>query len=219
MREMKAAELVIDYTLYPRNNVDALNKRQIVEAIKEGERMPPVVIDKKSKRVVDGVHRTLGYLEVDENSNIDVIEKTFKNDAAMFLEAMRLNAHHGARLDPCDRTHCLIVATKLKISLDAVAGALHVPIEKLGRLQDTRMAKTRGGLSIPLKRTMSHMAGRRLTKQQVNANERSSGMNQSFYPNQIIDLIENDLLDKEDEKLLERLQHLHGLLDTLLAAV
>ncbi len=219
MRTIKAAEIVIDYTLYPRNSVDEHNVRCIMDAIRTGERLPPVLIDKKSKRVVDGVHRIKAHLRLDEDAKIEVAEKDFKNDAAIFLEAMRLNADHGAKLDSCDRTHCLVVAERLKINIDAVAGALHMPKEKLGNLRNRRIAKTAKGLAVPLKRTLQHMAGRRLTKQQIAANERSSGMNQAFYVNQLVDLIEAELLDQEDEKLLEALRHLHGLLDTLLPAV
>ncbi len=222
MRTIRVSEVVIDYTLYPRNNVDAHNVRGMMDAIKSSESLPPIRIDKASKRVIDGVHRLKAYLQLDDDDDfeIEVIEKTYKDEAAMFVDAMRLNASHGTKLDPCDRTHCLIVAERLKIPLDAVAGALHMPVDKLGNLRSTRTAKTPGGnLVVPLKRTMRHMAGRRLTKAQIAANERSSGMNQSFYVNQIIDLIESKLLDRKDEKLLQRLQHLHGLLDTLLAAV
>jgi ParB/Sulfiredoxin domain len=213
MRTIKASEIVLDFTLYPRNNVDEHNVRTIVDAILAGETLPPVLIDRKSKRAIDGFHRTKAYLRADENAEIEVIEKTFKDEAAMFLEAMRLNASHGARLDPCDRTHCVIVAERLNIPLDAVAGALHMPVEKLGNLQADRTAKTSRGLSVPLKRTFRHMAGKKLTKSQVAANERSSGMNQSFYVNQVIEMIEAELIDKEDNKLFERLAYLHGLLE------
>ena len=219
MRTIKAAELIMDFDLYPRNDLDKRNVRCLVEAIESGETLPPVVIDRKSKRIVDGFHRTRAYLRLDENAEIEVIEKSFKTDAAIFLEAMRLNADHGVKLDPHDHVHCLIVAERLKISFDAVAGALHVSADKLGSLRITRTATSvSDGLAVPLKRTMKHMAGRRLTKRQITANQRSSGMNQAFYANQLIDLIETKLLDMEDEKLIERLQHLHELLTSLLVA-
>ena len=219
MREMKAAELVLDFDLYPRNNLDAHNVRGIVDALEAGVELPPVVIDATSKRVVDGFHRTRAKLRHGgDDAMIVVIEKKYKAEADIFLDAMRYNAAHGARLDPCDRTRCTIIAEQLHIPLIAVAGALNMPLDKLGRLRDDRIAKGVGGLTIPLKRTNRHMAGRKLNKAQQAANERSSGMNQVFYVNQIIDLIEADLLDKSDDKLLERLRHLHGLLEGLLVA-
>lgn len=218
MRTIKAATLVLDYTLYPRNNVDRHNVLSIKDAIAAGEHMPPAICDKRSTRVTDGFHRVIATLELDPEGTIDVVEKSYKNEQEMFLDAMRLNASHGAKLDSCDRTRCLLIAERLSIPVDSVAGALHVPIDRLGKLRNERTATTSAGLEVPLKRTFRHMADKRLNKRQIEVNERSSGMNQAFYVNQIIDMLESDLLDKSDESLLERLRHLHGLLDELLAA-
>ena len=186
MRTMKAAELVLDFDLYPRNNLDAHNVRAIVDALEAGVELPPVVIDKTSKRVVDGFHRVRAKLRFGgEEAEIDVIEKSYKNEAALFEDAMKYNAMHGARLDPCDRTRCVIIATRLKMTLARVAGALNMPEDKLGKLANNRTAKGLGGLTVPLKRTNQHMAGKKLNKVQQAANERSSGMNQVFYVNQV----------------------------------
>lgn len=45
-----------------------------------------------------------------------------------------------------------------------------------------------------------------------------SGMNQSFYANQLIELLESKMLAINDERLMERLRHLHTLLDDVLVA-
>ena len=219
MKKMKAAELVLDFGLYPRNNVDEHNVKNLVDALAAGTELPPVIIDRKSKRVVDGFHRVRAHLRLfGDNAEIDVITKNYKNDAELFLDAMRYNASHGAKLDTCDRTHCVIIAERLSIPLDAVAGALHMPERNLGALRNDRTAQGPGGLAVALKRTNRHFAGLQLTKVQEEANRRSSGMNQVFYVNQIIDLIESKLLDTEDKKLLGRLRDLHGLLEGLLVS-
>ena len=217
MRKMKAAELVLDFDLYPRNNVDSHNVHTIMDAMALGVKMPPVVICKRTKRVADGFHRVRAALRCDPNAEVEVVEKVYRSDAEFFLDAMRYNAHHGAKLDPCDRTRCTIIADRLSIPLDKLAGALHMPTDKLGDLKATRTATSTGGLSIPLKRTVQHMAGQMLTKAQVAANSGLSGMNQQFYVNQIISLIENGMLNKEDAKLFERLAKLRELLDDVLA--
>jgi len=219
MQTIKAAELVLDFDLYPRNNIDQHNVRCIMDAMELAIEMPPVIADRKTKRVVDGFHRVRAALKRDPDGTVTVIFKMYRTEAELFLDAMRYNAAHGARLDPCDRTRCLLISERLSIPIEAVAGALHVSEGKLGELRQTRTATTSAGLEIPLKRTIRHMAGRRLTKAQCQVNDRSSGMNQTFYANQLIDLIESNLLDKEDGKLLERLRKLHELLDWLLAAV
>ena len=187
MRKMKAIEVILDFDLYPRNNLDAFNIRNLVEALELGVELPPIVIDKKSKRAVDGFHRVRAAIRYGGDlAEITVIEKSYKNDAEMFLDAMKYNADHGAKLDQADRVHCIIVAERLKISPEAVAGALHIPVDKVGALANDRIA-TCGSLRIPLTRTNRHMAGRRLSKKQRAANERSSGMNQQFYVNQRVE--------------------------------
>lgn len=219
MKRIKPAELVIDLTIYPRMNVDPGNVKRLMEAHLAGEELPPIIIDKKSRRVIDGVHRLKMYLAaMKDDEEIEVVEKSYPNEAAMFLDAMKYNASHGAALDRCDRTHCAIIAERLSIPLEAVAGALHMPLEKLGELRVHRTAKDAGGLTIPIKQTIRHMAGKKFTKRQEEANDRLSGMNQSFYANQLIELIESKMLDMEDDKLLDRLRHLHGLLEGVLVS-
>lgn len=218
MHKVKAGELVLDFDLYPRNNVDSHNVGVLVNALAAGATLPPVVIDKKSKRVIDGFHRVRAYLRhLGELAEIEVIARSFKDDAEMFLEAMRYNSSHGVQLDQCDRTHCIIIAERLRIPMEAVAGALHMPADKLGELRTSRTA-INGKLVVPLKQTVRHFAGKQLTKRQVEANVKLSGMNQQFYANQLIELLESRMLDTSDERLVERLRVLHGLLDDVLAA-
>jgi hypothetical protein len=132
---------------------------------------------------------------------------------------MRLNASHGARLDPFDRAHCAIVAERLRIPEDAVAGALNMTVDRLATLKANRTARTAGGLSIPLKAGVAKkFAGRKLTKGQEAANEKLSGMSPLFHVNQLILLIENDMLADDDDNLEAGLRKLHGLIEGRIAA-
>lgn len=220
MKKMLAAECVLDFDLYPRNNVDSSNVSRIMMALEAGHELPPVVIDRKTKRVIDGFHRIRATLRVfGAEAMIAVIEKDYASEKEMFLDAVRYNAHHGAPLDSADRTRCLIMAERLRISLDSVAQALSVKKSKLSDMKATRIG-TANGIQIPLKRTISaQFAGEKLTPIQVEANTKLSGMSQAFYVNQVITLIEADMLDSENEYLMERLKVLHGLLDGVLAAL
>ena len=213
MRLMKAAELVVDYTLYPRNNVDRNHIKVLVDALAAGAELPPIIVDKKSKRVVDGVHRRGANLRYHgDEAEVNVIEKNYRNDAEMFLDALRYNGAHGAKLDSCDRTHCVILGERLGLTIAAISGALNMPVERLGELRTDRTATNSSGLSVALKRTVRHFAGRKLTKRQEAANDSLSGMTQTFYANQLIHLIEAKMLDTSDAALMERLQVLAELL-------
>lgn len=213
MRKVKAADLILDFDLYPRNSIDSHNVNSLIDALASEGELPPVVIDKRSRRVVDGFHRVKAHIAFfgEDKAEIMVAEKQYRNEREMFLDAMRYNASHGAKLDSCDRTHCLLVAERLKIPTEDVAGALHIAVDKLAALRVDRTARS-GALTIPLKRTIQWKAGTALTKEQVSANTRLSGMNQQFYVNQLITLLETDLLDTSDEILMTRLQTLSNLL-------
>jgi len=214
MKQIKVAELMFDYTLYPRNNIDAGNVRFLVDAISAKVDLPPIVVEKDSLRIVDGFHRGKAYLRVlGEDGEITVLPRKYKSEAHLFLEAMRLNANHGVKLDPCDRMHCLIIADRLKIDEEEVAGALNMPTERLAKLRSTRTGFTKNGQPLALKNTIrKQFAGKKLTKRQEEANGKFSGWSQVFYVNQVIELIESNMLDVENESLMGRIKVLDDLL-------
>jgi len=222
MREVPISRLVLDFNLYPRPDVDSQHVAYLAEAIRAGSELPPIVIDAASKRVIDGFHRLHAHKRVNgPDSKIKVLEKTYASEGEMFIDAVRYNAAHGRTLSRYDRVHCILKAEEFKLEVERVADALHLTVETIGQLRVERVGKLRvaGVPEVPLKQTIRHMAGKTLTKGQQDANEKLSGMNQMFYVNQIITLIENDLLDKANEQLMEKLQKLHELLDDVLAKV
>ncbi len=213
MKSIKVANLVLDFELYPRPQVDSTHVSELVGAINAGADLPPVVYDEKTKKVADGFHRVKAVMRVGgADAEIMGVAKKFKTDRELFAYAMEFNSAHGRRLTPFDRARCLIIGERLKMDTNLIAGALHVTTDNLVGLKTSRMAKGQNSGSSPLKQTIAHMRGKKLTKKQWKANDKLSGMRQSFYVEQVILLIENDLLDRSNEKLLERLQHLKGLI-------
>ena len=198
---LKCSELVFDFDLYPRPNIDAAHVRNIMTALEAGEELPPIVVDEKSKRIVDGFHRVRAMQRHDkDNATIQAILHSYASDKALFLEAVRLNAAHGRSLTSYDRAHAIILADKLGIDHDVLAGALRMTLARVNDLRIERSAIAEK-LTVPLKRTIRHMAGRKLSKGQQEANVKLSGMDAGFYVRQVILLLENDLLDPEDEEL------------------
>jgi hypothetical protein len=220
MKTRKLSELVLDFDLYPRASIDTHHAAEMQKAVEAGAKLPPIIICKRSKRIADGVHRYRVYVRLfGLDFLVEVIEKGYKTDADLFLDAVRYNASHGLRMDTHDKTHCILRAKELHISATALAGVLNMDPKRIGELRETRTA-TAGNLhaALPIKRTIQHMAGKQLTKPQVEANERLSGMHQTFYVNQVITLIENDLLDTSDEVLMDRLKALGELIAGVTAA-
>jgi ParB-like chromosome segregation protein Spo0J len=221
MRMINANQLVFDQDLYPRGEVDKQNVTYIVRALEAGKVMPPIVIDKASKRIVDGIHRWHAHRQYagDETVQVECIEKSYKSDAELFLDAAQLNASHGQNLTMFDRTRCVMIAQRLHIPDNAIAGALNMTQDKVGAMKQERTgymrsANGRGVTSftkdriIPLKRSIRHMAGRLLTQKQAEANEKLSGMDAIFHVLQLLTMIDNDLLDLSDARLRSKLVEL-----------
>lgn len=219
MRKRKLSELVLDFDLYPRATVDSYHANDMQKAVEAGVKLPPIIICRKSKRIADGFHRHRVYSRLfGADHEVEVEERDYANDADLFLDAIRFNVSHGLRMDTHDKTHCILKAKDLRIATTALASVLHMDPKRIGELKIARTATAdslRG--AIPIKRTIQHMAGRQLSEPQVQANKVLSGMNQSFYVNQVITLIESDLLDVADEKMMERLRHLGELIDGIAA--
>lgn len=214
MRTIKLSQIVFDYHLYPRAELDTQHVTYMRQALQAGVTLPPFIIDKKSRRCIDGFHRGSAYKrEFGEGHQVEVIEKSYRTEAEMFADAMRYNANHGRTLTRFDRTHCILRAEEFGLTNEQIASALSLTVEAVGQLRANRVGTLRSsGHPIPLKRTIQHKAGQTLTKAQEEANGRLSGMNQVFYVNQLIDLLENDLLDQGDKNLLKRLERLSELL-------
>lgn len=220
MQQRKIGELVVDFNLYPRTTVDMVQVGYLKEAEAAKRPIDPIVICGKSRRIVDGVHRHKMYSALyDQDHLIDVIENRYRNEAEILAEAIRLNSSHGKMLSRCDRVHCLLLAEKVSLSIDEAAKAMAMTVETLTTLRADRVATglsdSRKAEPIALKQTIRHMSGKKLTVDQVAANDKLSGMNQLFYVNQLITLIESDLLDMDNEDLLQRLQRLAGLIRKL----
>lgn len=209
MKTVLAKDLVFDFTIYPRVDVDSTNVSRIEEALRVKTSMPPVVIEEKSNRIVDGFHRVKAYLAVfGPKYGVECATKRYKNDGELFMDAMKYNANHGRALSPYDRVRCVTIAQGLHIEVNHIASSLSVTVDKIGDLLKTRTAHGAGGHVVPLKNTIKHMAQQDLTPEQETANKKLSGLNQLFYINQVLLLIESGLLNLADANIAEGIERL-----------
>ena len=225
MKQINISEIIMDYSLYPRHNIDSQHAYYIAEAIKAGAIMPPIILDNKSKKVIDGFHRITAFKKLKINK-IDSLLKKYSNEKEMFIDAMRLNSTHGRMLTKWDRKRCALISEELKIDNDIVAGVLQISIDTLTELKVTvaiekeftvnigsnKINKSKGGYipqrKVALKRTFNHKAGQELTREQIETNKKSSGMPLSFYANQIIRAIETNMVNLKNESEVISLKNL-----------
>lgn len=217
MKHISVSKVVLDYNLYPRHEVQSYNVNLIAEALNSGTVLPPIIIDRKSKRVIDGFHRVKAYEKLyGEHAKIPCVEKDYASEKEMFAEAIEANSKHGRNLSLYDRARCLARAEELKMDISVVAHALNMTIETLGKLKAERLGYFQS-TPIVLKRTTAHLAGGHLTREQVAYNEQAGGMPASFFINQLISMIESDSVNWDDENVTRGFKRLYELLDKALA--
>jgi hypothetical protein len=217
---VKLIDLVEDFTIYPRMTVDRQNVRSIRDAIAAGRPMAPIVVDRASKRIVDGVHRFREAKESDR-TEIEVEWRDYPNEAALREDAMALNSSHGRRLSPWDIAHCIEMGKRYKIKAENLAKALGITLARLREIEASREARVlvRPGQTetVQLKRTVTHLVGTELRPVQAEGAAKCGGMMAIYYVNQVVNLLEHDLIDSNNEALAERLTHLARLLEKRLA--
>jgi len=215
MQMMPLEKLVLNWDLYPRRNVDATQVRRMVAALHAGEDLPPILVDRQRLWVVDGFHRHAAYTRA-KASEAPVELKSYRDEAAMLLEAVALNARHGVPLEPMDQVRSYLLAQDLGIEPARIAQALAVPAEHLGEIMQSRIATGPDGLPLIVKRTISRThAGRHLSKAQAAVNERLVGMRVEYYLARTTELIRHRLLDLTDPHIVDLLRDLKAALDTL----
>ena len=178
--KMKVLELIVDWALWPRyeaNDLDSTNVSRMKEALRAGIELPPIIVDAKSFRITDGVHRQKAYLSVyGEGAEAQVELREYKNEGAMFLDAARLNQTQGLPLSPKDKVHVLLVGRRMKLPLAKIADALGMRKEKAEELIAKRTATTSKGEKIPLAAGAMKLAGKHLNKEQEKFARTSNGM-------------------------------------------
>jgi hypothetical protein len=218
MKTVKAALLVEDLSIYPRFSVDQIYVRRLAEALLAGESLPPVVADKKSMRVVDGFHRRRAYIAAyGPEAKIPVEWKEYKDTREMFLDVLRYNARHGRRLTTGEEVRCVLIGEELGVSREKVAETLGIRREVLEGKVERRIAEGPVTREV-LKPAATHLAGTRLTHEQVEVNRRLGGHRASFYASQLIMLIRAGCVGEGDERAIKYLRELYDLLSEFLRA-
>jgi hypothetical protein len=216
METVKAALLVEDLSIYPRFAVDQIYVRRLAEALLAGESLPPVVADRNSMRLVDGFHRRRAYLAAyGPEVEIAVEWKEYRNTKEMFLDVLRYNARHGKRLSAGEEVRCVLIGEELGVSREKVAETLGIRREVLDGRVERKVADGPATREV-LKPAVTHLAGSRLSAEQVEVNRKLGGHYAAFYINQILLLIRSGCLDSGSEKLRALLKELHAELTELL---
>lgn len=218
--KVKAIDLVYDWNLWPRQSaqrLDSTNVARMREAIRSGFPLPPVIVNAKDMRIIDGFHRTQAHLDVlGDDAEVDAILKTYKTDAEMFLEAGATNHHHGLPMSPKDRAHFISKCRKMRIPWPAIAEALNMDPKRVREFVEKRTAKTESGETIPLSAGARSLAGKTLTPVQEHYARTSNGCMPEMYISMLLNALRADgvvMSDQTIRKLKELSDEIMVILD------
>lgn len=208
---VKLGQLKEDFSIYPRPcGIDSGHKDQIAEAIRAGAVMPQIIVEDKTLRIVDGMHRKHGLYKLHggkeaEQLDVRVIARTYASDQELLLDAFSLNVSHGRSLTAYDKKYAILLAEKLGIATALIATALNMTVERVKECKTTCATVENTRVVTPLKTPIRHMEGKEITQEQADAIPRLGGNQQMFYVNQLILLIDTNLIDTDNEPLMEKL--------------
>jgi ParB-like nuclease domain len=211
---ISVTSLVFDDSIYPRQNIDEMHIRGMMHAMEGGITLPPIIVERKSNRIVDGVHRYHSALRRGAKK-ISGVFKVYKNDAELFREAAQLNSGVGLKLGTDDSLKVIAVCERLGIKEIEQAALLRTSISHIRTLRP-RFATISGGAlkRIGLKASVRHLSGQTISAAQGKAMQLAPGNSYLLLTNQLISAIENDFLPSAETHvaLWEKLQVLSDLL-------
>lgn len=191
---MKVSDLVEDLTIYPRNIIDDVWISSLAHHLRNGAIFPPILVDKKSKRIVDGFHRRRAYIRVHgPECDIPAEVVQFKDDAEIFIEAMRRNGLHGKPLSTVDRIRCVDRGRVLGVAIEIIANTLNVEVRKLEVNAEIRITHGPQGETVIVKAGMNKPDGLLSIEQKRVVNAAFGKV--KLYASLLSNLLRGDMLD------------------------
>lgn len=201
IEKVSAASLVEDFALYPRNQVNDTHVNELVKALASGAELPPIVAERSTNRVVDGVHRRRAHIRhYGDETHVDVEFREYASEADLYLEAVRFNAQHGRRLDRHDQTRIVLRLQELHVDAKVIASALHVPEQEVRTLA-VRIVYDEGGAAVPQKRGLEHMRGQKMSDSQIRAMRSVRSAEVGRLCIELVKLLDNEMVDYGDSRI------------------
>jgi|SRR6516164_8049722 hypothetical protein len=197
MAKIKLSKIVLDESLYPRDQVNAFTVQRYKSAMETGEKFPALVVEAKTYRLIEGWKRYHAYKEL-EVTECEVEIKSYASEADAFADAVRLNALHGEPLTAFNIKNAVIKLISYGYTVAKISEVVKMPVSKIEKLERGFTTSAKTGEPIPLKGGLSHLRGIPLAPKQIEVNRHYSGMKAVFYINQLIQLIENDMWPRSE---------------------
>lgn len=158
LKTLPIGDLVEDYHLYPRSEVDGATVEEFREALRAGAKFPPLRVCSKSFRIIDGFHRKTAY-EREHATHVLCVLENVVDEVDLFRRAAQANASHGRRYSVDDYATAVRLAKRLGLTREQISADLFLPLERVEKLE--RISAGRGHAHAPLERNVPKPAAGR----------------------------------------------------------
>ena len=187
-------------------------------------------VDKKTKRIVDGFHRSRAWRKVlGRGGEIEVDLRTYASEQDLLKEAIELNAKNGRKLDQQDRSRSALLLERHGVTVKEIAVVLHTTEQRVQELINVRVVLVKpppdpvGGLTgepekHPAKPVAYPQPGdspRELSPEQYRVMASSSGHRTAQTVSQLTNELESGLVDLSVAGLRQKLWRLHDVIESV----
>ena len=212
--QVKLSDLIYDKKLYPRVEVNWVTVVSYTDAMRAGEKFPPIEVLKQGDKwlVVDGWHR--GHAA--KAAHLDTIEAVLTkavSEQEQFLRAVETNLRHGRGLSPYEKAMIAqrLSSTEFKWSLSKVSGFLHMTKDSLRRMIAKRETTNGFGISKIHKAPLEHLIQQgQVSKEAEEAESSLAVRDQHHLFHQALAVLESGIVDLDDPKVCEILEQMAG---------
>ena len=221
-RLLPIGKIEIDKRLYPRMQEDWMTTLEYSDALKSGAEFPPIEVALLNNRfvLIDGLHRIRAYKQ---NKKTHITCNVYKDleEREIYARAVKANIIHGRRLAPIEKAKAILRLKQFKYTEVEISKILAMPKANLVSFANKRVCYSPSGREILLKAPLKHLGG---TSVEEDTNlENIEGVfgskSQTSILEELIVLLENNLLNIKDIKILSRLIKIEGLIEKTLKNV
>jgi hypothetical protein len=187
--KLSISKIKIDEQLYPRAHMDPLHISRLAAALRTGAKFPPIVVEAKTYRLVDGRNRCEAHKGVGIKT-IEAVEKVYRNEADFFADAVRLNAAHGQPLDAESMRTAIIRLYSFGYSKEVISELVRVPTDHLETVRRGFDDVKSNGPPVAVKGDSKQPA---ISEKQKELARRFSSEKAIFYVKQLVQMFDDDV--------------------------
>jgi len=218
IEHIPVTSLKFDPAIYPRAWHSEEQVAQLQEAIAAGATLPPIIVDRDTMRIVDGVHRWKRAQNAGDETILAEL-RNFETEQDVFEAAISANARHGYGYFEIDREYIYRRAASLNLSVERIAKALCCTVEKVE-------AVTRGFVKVEMPGPIQPKAEKPKTwnpnkarphhgnprREPLPPPTEAPGANQLAYVNHLIVAVQNGRIDYRQDRITYALHNLAELI-------